>query len=277
MSGKLILVGTPIGNLSDLTLRAKEALEICDFVAAEDTRVTSKLLNHLNISKPLVSYYEHNKFQKGDYIIDRILKGETCALCSDAGMPIISDPGDELVRLAYENNIEVTTAPGVTAMATALVLSGISSKRFTFEGFLSTNKRNRKEHLESLVKEERTMIFYEAPHKLKNTLNDMYKYFGNRNISLCRELTKIHEEIDRTTLERAIEKYETAIPKGEFVLVIEGCKEEVKDDISLDDAINLAEDLVSKGESIMMASKIVAKETGLKKSDIYNALQKNKS
>lgn len=277
MSGKLVIVGTPIGNLSDISPRAISALKECDFIAAEDTRVTGKLLNHFEIKKPLVSYYEHNKFSKGEIIIERILSGETCALCSDAGMPVISDPGDDLISQAYNAGIEVTAVPGPTALATALVLSGIPSKRFTFEGFLSTNKRNRFEHLSELRDEKRTMIFYEAPHKLKSTLEDMYDYFGDRQISLCRELTKLYEEIDRTTIGKAIEKYNEISPKGEFVLVIAGKPEEKPISLSIEDAANIAYELISQGMSRTDAAKQAAKQSGLKKSEIYNYMEKNKS
>ena len=276
MSGKLVVVGTPIGNLSDFSPRAISALKECDFIAAEDTRVTGKLLNHFEIKKPLVSYYEHNKFSKGEIIIDRILLGENCALCSDAGMPVISDPGDDLISQAYNAGIEVTTVPGPTALATALVLSGIPSKRFTFEGFLSTNKRNRFEHLSELRDEKRTMIFYEAPHKLKSTLEDMYDYFGDRKISLCRELTKLYEEIDRTTIGEAIKKYNEISPKGEFVLVIAGKPEEKIEVLSIEDAANIAYELIEQGLSRTDAAKQAAKQSGLKKSEIYNYMEKNK-
>ncbi len=277
MSGKLVIVGTPIGNLSDISPRAISALKECDFIAAEDTRVTGKLLNHFEIKKPLVSYYEHNKFSKGEIIIERILSGETCALCSDAGMPVISDPGDDLISQAYNAGIEVTAVPGPTALATALVLSGIPSKRFTFEGFLSTNKRNRFEHLSELHDEKRTMIFYEAPHKLKSTLEDMYDYFGDRQISLCRELTKLYEEIDRTTIGEAIKKYNEISPKGEFVLVIAGKPEEKPESLSIEDAANIAYELISQGMSRTDAAKQAAKQSGLKKSEIYNYMEKNKA
>ena len=276
MAGKLIIVGTPIGNLSDMSPRAIDALSECDFVAAEDTRVTGKLLNHFGIKKPLVSYYEHNKFSKGEIIIDRIQSGEVCALCSDAGMPVISDPGDDLISKAYKAGIEVTAVPGPTALVTALVLSGIPSKRFTFEGFLSTNKRNRFEHLEELRDEKRTMIFYEAPHKLRATLEDMYTYFGDRQISLCRELTKLFEEIDRTTISLAMEKYSEVNPKGEFVLIVAGKPQETESSYTIEEAAQYAEELILKGISKTDASKQAAKLSGLKKSDIYNYMEKNK-
>lgn len=277
MKGKLTIVGTPIGNLGDFSPRAIEAMKECDFIAAEDTRVTAKLLNHFEIKKPLVSYYEHNRTERGEYIIGRILNGENCVQCSDAGMPLISDPGEELVKQCYDADVEVTCVPGPTALITALSLSGRSVSRFTFEGFLSTNKKNRREHLESLENEERTMIFYEAPHKLIYTLRDMYEYFGDRGISVCRELTKIHEEILMTTLSGAIKHFEETPPKGEFVLVIDG-KEHTEDNIelTLEEAVEAAVKLTENGVSSIAAAKSVAKDTGFKKSDIYNAMQKLK-
>ncbi len=207
MAGILYLVGTPIGNLGDLSPRALETLGSADFIAAEDTRVTMKLLNHFELKKPLVSYYEHNKAESGKKILERLLAGETCALVTDAGMPAISDPGEDLVRLCAENGVEVRVVPGPCALVSALALSGLSTGRFTFEGFLSVNKSARFEHLDALRTEKRTMIFYEAPHKLLATLRDMLEVLGDRRISLCRELTKIHEEALRTTLSGALEYY----------------------------------------------------------------------
>ena len=224
MSGKLYVVGTPIGNLGDFSPRAVETLEKVDFIAAEDTRVTLKLLNHFGIKKEMVSYFEHNKRDRGEIITARILSGEDCAICTDAGMPAISDPGEDLVRLCHKLGIQVESVPGPTAFATALALSGMEVGRFTFEGFLSVSKKSRREHLEELTDEKRTMVFYEAPHKLKNTLQDMYKYFGDREISLVREITKVHEEVIKTTLAEAINRYEDEKPKGEFVLIVAGKK-----------------------------------------------------
>ncbi|MBQ4625318.1 MAG: 16S rRNA (cytidine(1402)-2'-O)-methyltransferase [Clostridia bacterium] len=218
----LYVVTTPIGNLSDLTPRALEVLEKVEFVAAEDTRVGGSLLAHFGIKKPLVSYYEHNKRERGEMIIARILEGETCALISDAGTPAISDPGEDLAKLCVERGVKVSPIPGVSALITALSASGMPSGRFCFEGFLSMSKKSRREHLADLVGERRTMIFYEAPHKLRATLDDFYKTFGDRKIVLARELTKIHEEFIHTTLSGAIEYYKDINPKGEFVLILEG-------------------------------------------------------
>ena len=224
MSGILYVVGTPIGNLGDMSPRAVETLENVDFIAAEDTRVTLKLLNHFGIKKPMVSYFEHNKHQRGEIICRRILSGENCAIVTDAGMPCISDPGELLVKQCEEYGIEVKAVPGPSAVISALAISGLPTGRFTFEGFLSVNKKSRMEHLESVKNETRTMIFYEAPHKLNATLRDMLGAFGNRSIAIVRELTKIHEEVIRTTLEQAVERYSEAPLKGEIVLVIDGAK-----------------------------------------------------
>ena len=217
MAGKIYVVATPIGNLNDLTPRMKQAFEEADFIAAEDTRVSVKLLNHFNIKKPLVSYYEHNLRQKGDYIIQRVLAGETCAVCSDAGTPCISDPGEILVKQAHEAGITLVPVPGPSAVITALCVSGQDTGRFCFEGFVSTVKKQRREHLESLVQEKRTMIFYEAPHKLLNTLQDFCTYFGtDRKLTIARELTKLHEEIKLTTTGEALEFYQ----ENHFVLLV---------------------------------------------------------
>lgn len=273
MNGKLYVVGTPIGNLSDFSPRAKEILASVDFIAAEDTRVTQKLLNYFDIKKPLVSYYEHNRRERGELIISRILNGEVCAVVTDAGMPCISDPGQDLVYLCHENNIPVESVPGPTAFATALAISGMESGRFTFEGFLSTNKPSRKEHLEEIKNETRTMIFYEAPHKLKATLKDMYSYFGDRNIAIVKELTKIHETVMRTTLRSAIDYFELENPRGEYVLIIAGAeKQKEKQPVTLEQAVELAKELVEKGASVNEASKTVAADTGIKKSLIYKEL-----
>ena len=273
MAGILYVVGTPIGNLGDFSPRAVQVLSECDFIAAEDTRVTIKLLNHFGIKKPMVSYYEHNRAQRGGVIIDRLLNGENCALVSDAGMPIISDPGEDLTKLCHENGIQVLAVPGPCAFVTALAISGMPSGRFTFEGFLTVSKQNRKKHLEELTNEKRTMIFYEAPHKLAATLSDMAKYWGNRNIALVKEITKIHENVERTTLFEATEKYKDGSAKGEYVLIVEGKPEEEEKEITLDVAIEMAKRLVDDGLSKNEAAKEVAKETGLKKSDIYKSLQ----
>ncbi len=272
LSGKLFVVGTPIGNLSDISPRGIETLQSVDFIAAEDTRVTAKLLNHFDIKKPLVSYYEHNKREKGTVITDRILMGETCAIVTDAGMPCISDPGEDLIRDCHNLGIPVESVPGPTAFATALAISGMETGRFTFEGFLSVNKQSRKEHLEELKGEKRTMIFYEAPHKLRNTLKDLYNFFGDREIAIVKELTKIHETVMRTTLKGANEYFETENPKGEYVLILAGDKEIKKQPLTIEEAVLSAKELVEKGMSINEASKTVASETGFKKSEIYKSL-----
>ena len=272
MSGKLYVVGTPIGNLSDFSPRAVETLASVDFIAAEDTRVTLKLLNHFEIKKPMVSYFEHNKRERGEIICKRIMQGEICAIVTDAGMPAISDPGEDLVDLCLSNGITVESVPGPTAFATAMAMSGLPSGRFTFEGFLSVNKPSRREHLEEIVSERRTMVFYEAPHKLTATLKDLYKYLGDRRIALIKELTKIHETVERTTLSEACEKYSAQTPKGEFVIVIEGSTEPKQKEVSLDEAVALAKGLVENGMAINDAAKEIAKETKLKKGDIYKAL-----
>ncbi len=272
MSGKLYVTGTPIGNLSDFSPRAIDALTNCDFIAAEDTRVTLKLLNHFGIKKPLTSYYEHNKEQKQDTILSRILSGENCVLVSDAGMPAISDPGMELVNACHEHGITVVSVPGPTAFATALAISGMDNGRFTFEGFLSVNKKSRKQHLDEIRAERRTMIFYEAPHKLSATLRDLYEALGERKIAIVREITKIHEEVIRTTLSQAVIDYPDNNLKGEIVLIIEGAKESAKEEISLDDARKLALSFISAGMSKNDASKMAAKQSRLKKSDIYKLL-----
>lgn len=272
MSGKLYVVGTPIGNLSDFSPRAVETLASVDFIAAEDTRVTLKLLNHFEIKKPMVSYFEHNRRERGEIILERIRAGESCAIVTDAGMPAISDPGEDLVDLCLSNGITVESVPGPTAFATAVAMSGLPSGRFTFEGFLSVNKPSRREHLEEIVSERRTMVFYEAPHKLTATLKDLYKYLGDRRIALIKELTKIHETVERTTLSEACEKYSAQTPKGEFVIVIEGTTEPKQKEVSLDEAVALAKGLVENGMAINDAAKEIAKETKLKKGDIYKAL-----
>ena len=272
MAGMLYLVPTPIGNLGDISDRCRQTLEQADFIAAEDTRVSLKLLNHLGIKKSLVSYYEHNKSQKGQWIVERILAGETCALVSDAGSPAISDPGEELVQQCAAAGITVCAIPGPCAVITALSISGQATGRFCFEGFLSTSKKSRREHLESLVSEQRTMIFYEAPHKLLTTLEDMAETFGtDRPISLCRELTKLHEEVVRTTLGEAIEKYTDQPPKGEFVLVVAGAKPEVKEAATEADAASRVKALMEQGLSRKDAIKQTAKELDRPKNVVYDA------
>ena len=272
MAGTLYLVPTPIGNLGDISIRCRETLEQADFIAAEDTRVTLKLLNHLGIKKSLVSYYEHNKASKGNVILDRILAGETCALVSDAGSPAISDPGEDLVKQCAEAGVTVCAIPGPCAVITALSISGQSTGRFCFEGFLSTAKKSRREHLESLIHESRTMIFYEAPHKLLSTLEDMAAVFGDdRPISLCRELTKLHEEVVRTTLGEAIRRYTDQPPKGEFVLVIAGAPEQPKEAATADDAAARVKALMAGGTSRKDAIRQTAIELDLPKNVVYDA------
>ena len=275
MAGMLYLVPTPIGNLGDISIRCRQTLEEADFIAAEDTRVSLKLLNHLEIKKSLVSYFEHNKAEKGNMIVERILAGETCALVSDAGSPAISDPGEDLVRQCAEAGITVCAIPGPCAVITALSISGQSTGRFCFEGFLSTAKKSRREHLESLQKEERTMIFYEAPHKLCTTLEDMAEVFGSdRPISLCRELTKLHEEVVRTTLGQALEKYTETPPKGEFVLVVAGATPEEKPAATAEAGAARALELMEGGMSRKDAARQAAKELGLPKNLVYDATLK---
>ena len=275
MAGILYLVPTPIGNLGDISIRCRQTLEQADFIAAEDTRVTLKLLNHLGIKKSLVSYYEHNKADKGAMILDRILTGETCALVSDAGSPAISDPGEDLVKLCAQAGVTVCAIPGPCAVITGLSISGQSTGRFCFEGFLSTAKKSRREHLESLIGERRTMVFYEAPHKLLSTLEDMAAVFGeNRPISLCRELTKLHEEVVRTTLGEAIVKYTEIPPKGEFVLVLAGAPETVVEKSTPQDAASYVAALMDGGLSRKDAVKQAAKDLDLPKNIVYEAALK---
>lgn len=275
MSGTLTLVPTPIGNLSDISPRCRQALEEADFIAAEDTRVTRKLLNHLEIKKPLVSYYEHNKEFSGRKIVERILAGENCVQVSDAGSPAISDPGEDLVRLCAESGITVTAVPGPCAAITALSISGLPTGRFTFEGFLSTAKKNRAAHLKSLQNERRTMIFYEAPHKLAATLQDLEQAFGaERRISLCRELTKLHEEVLRMTLQEAVRYYAEQSPRGEYVLIVEGAPEAQEEGISIEAALARIAALTQSGLSKKDAVKQVAQETGLPKNALYDAAVK---
>jgi len=272
MAGMLYLVPTPIGNLGDISQRCRETLEQADFIAAEDTRVSLKLLNHLNIKKPLVSYYEHNRTESGQRILERLLAGETCALVSDAGSPAISDPGEDLVALCAANGIVVSAIPGPCAVITALSMSGLPTGRFTFEGFLSTNKKNRQEHLRELAGEQRTMIFYEAPHKLLNTLQDLLIAFGpDRRISLCRELTKLHEEVIRTTLQGALDYYQELAPRGEYVLVLEGAEPPQEEELTLEKALELVSAKMEQGLSRKDAVKQVAKETGFPKNALYDA------
>jgi 16S rRNA (cytidine1402-2'-O)-methyltransferase len=276
MSGKLIVVGTPIGNLSDFSPRAEEALREADFIAAEDTRVTRKLMAHFEIHKPLISYFEHNKYERGKVLCSRMQGGETCALVSDAGMPAISDPGELLVAQCAEQGIPVTVVPGPSAVVSALAVSGLPTGRFTFEGFLSVNKKSRREHLTGLKNEERTMVFYEAPHKLAGTLRDLLDALGDRRVALVRELTKIHEEVIRTTLSDAAARYADGGAKGEFVLVVEGAKQAVPKPKPAQDAMLLARGYLAQGMSAPEAAKRAAAETGRRKNEIYRGLVREK-
>ena len=273
---KLYVVGTPIGNLSDMSPRALEVLGSVDFIAAEDTRVTLKLLTHFGIKKPLISYYEHNLREKGDMIADRIAAGETCAIVTDAGMPCISDPGEDLVRICAGRGIEINVVPSPTAAMSALAISGLPTSRFSFEGFLSVTKKQRKEHLDEIKDYKRTLIFYEAPHKLKNTLEDLLEALGDRRISLCRELTKIHEEVLRGTISDMIKYYEDKPPKGEYVLIVEGAPEKSEDTIySIDDAAEFARSEIKAGKKASDACKEAAKKFGFNKSEIYSLVTKD--
>lgn len=269
----LYLVPTPIGNLSDISDRCRETLQSVDFIAAEDTRVTLRLLNHMGIKKPLVSYYEHNKEVSGPKIVERLLAGESCALVTDAGSPAISDPGEDLVRLCAEAGVTVTAIPGPCAAITALSISALPTGRFTFEGFLSTAKKSRFAHLDSLRAEQRTMIFYEAPHKLTGTLADLRQVFGGtRRICLCRELTKLHEEALRMTLDEAVAYYESQAPRGEYVLIVEGAREAAEPAVTQDDAVARVQALITQGYSKKDAVRQVAAETGFPKNALYDAV-----
>ena len=273
MSGKLYVVGTPIGNLGDLSSRAAETLENVDFIAAEDTRVTVKLLNHLGIKKPMISYHEHNKVARREEIFDRIAAGETCAIVTDAGMPAISDPGEDLVRFCREKGLEVESVPGPSALITALSISGMPSGRFAFEGFLSVDKNRRNEHLAKIKTDDRTLIFYEAPHKLANTLTDLYKVFGDREIALVKELTKLHESCERTTLKAASEKYADGSAKGEYVLIVSGAVKDTENkEYTLLDAVKMAKEFIDNGMSPTVAAKNAAAATGLRRNEIYKEL-----
>jgi 16S rRNA (cytidine1402-2'-O)-methyltransferase len=272
--GTLHIVGTPIGNLKDITLRAIETLQNVDVILAEDTRQTLKLLNHLNIKKHMISYHRHNESQKINQVVELLDEGKKVALVSDAGMPIISDPGQDLVKFLVKNNYKIEIVPGVTAITTAIVKSAIDSTRFAFEGFLSVNKKQRRERLESIVNETRTIIFYEAPHKLVYTLKDLYKYLGNRNVCIARELTKIHEEFIYDRLSEVIKKMEVNIPRGEIVIIIEGKNEQdlkaendkVYENIS---NIDLVKEYIKSGIDKKDAIKKVAKIKGVNKNEVY--------
>ncbi len=271
MAGTLYLVPTPIGNLGDLSQRVMDTLAEVDFIAAEDTRISVKILNHLGIKKPMVSYYRHNAETSGEAILGRLMAGESCALVTDAGTPAISDPGELLVQSCAQADIPVVAIPGPCALVTALAVSGLPTGRFTFEGFLAMNKKNRRTHLQSLVAEERTMIFYEAPHKLSATLGDLQDVFGaDRRISLCRELTKLHEEVRRTTLGEAVDYYRANPPKGEFVLVVEGAPHQAPEQMTLEAGVERMVQLMEAEKlSRKEAAKRVAAETGLGKNELY--------
>ena len=271
MAGTLYLVPTPIGNLGDISQRMADTLAEVDFIAAEDTRVSIKLLNHLGIKKPMVSYYRHNTEAGGQAVLNRLLAGESCALVTDAGTPAVSDPGEELVALCAEQGVDVVSIPGPCALVTALAASGLPTGRFTFEGFLPMNKKNRRAHLEALRGERRTMIFYEAPHKLLATLEDFQTCFGGeRRLSLCRELTKLHEEIRRTTVGAAVNWYAQNPPKGEFVLVLEGCPVQEEQTATLEDGLARVETLRAEGSSLRDAVRQAAKELSLSRNELYD-------
>ncbi|HIX92294.1 MAG TPA: 16S rRNA (cytidine(1402)-2'-O)-methyltransferase [Firmicutes bacterium] len=271
--GTLYLVTTPIGNLADLSERAKKVLSGVDFVAAEDTRNSAKLLAYFGIRKPLVSYFEHNKRERGEIIANRLAAGESCALVTDAGMPGISDPGEDLVKLCAERGIPVTAVPGPCAALSALTLSGLATSRFAFEGFLSTNRGERGRRLAELAGDTRTLIFYEAPHKLKTTLSDLYAAFGDRKISLCRELTKLNEEIVRVSLSEAVELYNDHEPRGEYVLIVEGASEQPKEsEFAGMSVVEQVEYYISQGMTKMEAVKACARDRGVMKNEVYKAV-----
>ncbi len=271
MAGTLYLVPTPIGNLGDISPRMADTMAQADFIAAEDTRVSLKLLNHLGLKKPMISYYRHNTEAGGRAVLERLLAGESCALVTDAGTPAISDPGQELVAQCAQQGIDVVAIPGPCALVTALAVSGQPTDRFTFEGFLPMNKKNRRAHLDSLKGEERTMVFYEAPHKLSATLADLVEAFGEeRPISLCRELSKLHEEVRRTTLGEAVGWYEENQPKGEFVLVIRGAEPVEEQEATLEDGLARVEVLRAGGASLKDAVKQAARELDLSKNELYD-------
>ena len=275
MTGTLYLVATPIGNLGDMSVRALETLRSVDLIAAEDTRVSIKLLNHFDIRKPMVSYFEHNRMESGAKLVEKLLSGENIALITDAGMPAISDPGEDMVRLCSEHGIQVIPIPGPCAVVTALAVSALPTQRFCFEGFLSTSRKNRFQHLEELKSEKRTIIFYEAPHKLIKTLEDMLGVWGDRNISISRELTKLHEETLHTTISGALKHFTEVFPKGEFVLVIEGA-EEVKIKMSKEEALEILHRLRNEGKTLKEAAKLAGTESGFSKNELYNLAVKEK-
>lgn len=271
MSGTLYLIATPIGNLGDLSPRAAATLEAADFIAAEDTRVTMKLLSHLGLKKPMVSYHEHNKAGAGPAILSRLLAGESCALATDAGTPAISDPGEDLVRLCGENGVPVQAIPGCCALISALAVSGLPTGRFVFEGFLPVNRSERRERLRRLLEEDRTLLFYEAPHRLRTTLDDLLEAFGDRPAVLCRELTKLHETVMRTTLAQAAEWYREQEPRGEYVLVIAGTEKTEACAVTLDQGVAMVLERRERGERMKDAVRQVAADTGLARNELYNA------
>lgn len=271
MSGKLYLVPTPIGNLGDISRRMADTMAEADFLAAEDTRVTVKLLNHLGLKKPMVSYHRHNCSTAGPAIVERLLAGESCALVTDAGTPAISDPGEDLVALCAQHDIPVEAVPGPCALICALSVSGLPTARFTFEGFLPQNKKNRRSHLDSLKGEQRTMVFYEAPHKLEDTLEDFVAVFGGeRRIALCRELTKLHEEVVRTTVGQALADCATHPPRGEYVLVVEGAPEAPAQEADPQAALERVAQLRGEGLSLKEACAKAGEEFGIKKRQLYD-------
>lgn len=274
MAGTLYLVATPIGNLGDFSPRGVETLQAADFIAAEDTRVSVKLLNHFGVKKPLVSYHEHNRAAAGQAILARLLAGESCALVTDAGTPAISDPGEGIVRLCGENGVTVEAIPGCCAAICALAVSGLPTGRFTFEGFLSANKKERRTALLKLKNEERTMVFHEAPHKLRATLADMAEILGDRPAALCRELTKLHEETLRTTLLQAVELYREKEPRGEYVLVVAGAQPTEEPAVSLEEGVRQVQRLREAGIKMKEAVRTVSAQTELNKNDLYEAVLK---
>lgn len=274
MAGILYLVATPIGNLGDLSPRAVETLAQADFIAAEDTRVSLRLLNHLDIRKPLVSYHEHNRAAAGPAIAERLLGGESCALVTDAGTPAISDPGEDLVRLCGREGITVQAIPGCCAAIAALAVSGLDTRRFTFEGFLPSGKKERRMALEELTGEARTMVFHEAPHRLRATLADMAEVLGDRPVALCRELTKLHEDTVRTTLAQAAAYYAANEPRGEYVLVVAGREKQQGPQLTLEQGVERVLRLREDGMRMKDAVRQVADDTGLSRNDLYDAALK---
>ena len=271
MAGTLYLIATPIGNLGDMSPRAREVLEAVDFIAAEDTRVTLKLLNHFQIKKPLVSYHQHNQASAGPAILSRLLAGETCALVTDAGTPAVSDPGEALVKLCAAEGVAVEAIPGCCALVTALAVSGLATGRFAFEGFLPVGRKERRERLAPLVREERTMVFYEAPHRLRATLDDLLSAFGDRPAALCRELTKLHEETLRLTLAQASDYYRDREPRGEYVLALAGAERRPENAVTLAQGVELVLERRERGERMKDAVRQVSADTGLGRNELYEA------